>query len=161
MIKGADMNCYIHPDREAVGTCVGCGKFICSACTTPVTGKNYCPQCVSLGIPFPAGGSANGFGIASLILGILSLPTMFCYGGGIVFSIAAIVTGLVARSQIRQSGGRQGGDGIALGGLILGIVSASIDLIGGFCCLLYVLMNIILAANSHYSLSTVPWIIPF
>lgn len=40
------MNCYIHGQKEAVGTCVGCGKFICEECNTEIKGKNYCKHCV-------------------------------------------------------------------------------------------------------------------
>lgn len=40
------MNCYVHPERPAVGTCVGCGKFICHECNTEIDGKNYCKRCV-------------------------------------------------------------------------------------------------------------------
>jgi hypothetical protein len=35
-------------------------------------------------------------------------------------SVVAIVLGFVARSQIRESHGRLGGDGLALAGIILG-----------------------------------------
>ena len=38
--------CYIHQDAEAIGTCVGCGKFICEDCTTEIKGKNYCKTCL-------------------------------------------------------------------------------------------------------------------
>ena len=31
---------------EAVGICVGCGKFICSTCNTELKGKNYCKNCL-------------------------------------------------------------------------------------------------------------------
>lgn len=41
------MNCYVHPEKEAVGTCIGCGKFICSECVTEIQGKNYCKNCVN------------------------------------------------------------------------------------------------------------------
>ena len=41
------MYCYIHPDKPAVGTCVGCGKFICSECQTEIQNKNYCKSCVN------------------------------------------------------------------------------------------------------------------
>ncbi len=27
------MKCYYHPDRDAVGQCVDCGKFLCVECT--------------------------------------------------------------------------------------------------------------------------------
>lgn len=38
--------CYVHDDVQAVGTCVGCGKFICENCNTEIKGKNYCKSCV-------------------------------------------------------------------------------------------------------------------
>ncbi len=41
------MNCYQHKEREAIGTCVGCGKFICEECCTEIKGKNYCKKCVN------------------------------------------------------------------------------------------------------------------
>jgi TM2 domain-containing membrane protein YozV len=40
------MECYIHSERRAIGTCVGCGKFICEECRTEVSNKNYCKSCV-------------------------------------------------------------------------------------------------------------------
>ncbi len=39
-----------------------------------------------------------------------------------VGSILAVIFGFVARKQIRESGGRQGGGGMALAGIILGFV---------------------------------------
>ncbi len=54
--------------------------------------------------------STNGWAIASLVLGII---------GG---SVLAIVFGLVGRSQIRSSGGRQTGLGLATAGIVLGCV---------------------------------------
>ena len=39
-------NCYVHNDAQSVGTCVSCGKFICSTCNTELKGKNYCKKCV-------------------------------------------------------------------------------------------------------------------
>jgi len=41
------MHCYVHPDKPAIGTCVGCGKFICSECQTEIQNKNYCKSCVN------------------------------------------------------------------------------------------------------------------
>lgn len=38
--------CFIHEDDQAIGTCVGCGKFICENCKTEVKGKNYCNKCL-------------------------------------------------------------------------------------------------------------------
>ena len=41
------MQCYIHQEAQAVGTCVGCGKFICADCCTEIGNKNYCKSCVN------------------------------------------------------------------------------------------------------------------
>jgi hypothetical protein len=43
------MNCYIHPDREAVGTCTSCGRPICQECVVEVQGKYVCRECLSTG----------------------------------------------------------------------------------------------------------------
>jgi hypothetical protein len=60
------------------------------------------------------GPSTNGFSIASLVLGIV-----WVFGVG---AVLAVIFGFVARKQIRESGGRQGGSGMALAGIILGFV---------------------------------------
>jgi hypothetical protein len=55
----------------------------------------------------------NGLAVASLV----------CACGGFLFFIPAvigIILGFVARGQIRQSAGRQTGDGLALAGIIVG-----------------------------------------
>ena len=76
--------------------------------------------------PYPPSGfqhaPTNGLAIASLVLGIVGwIP---CGVG----SIVAIVLGFVARSQIRASQGRQGGDGLALAGIILGFLAVALGI---------------------------------
>lgn len=39
-------NCYVHNEVSSIGTCVSCGKFICSNCNTELKGKNTCKKCV-------------------------------------------------------------------------------------------------------------------
>jgi hypothetical protein len=65
--------------------------------------------------------TTNGLAIASLVLSLLGL---FFVG-----SILGIIFGFVARSQIRQSGGMQKGDGMALAGIIIGFATLVITLI--------------------------------
>jgi hypothetical protein len=57
--------------------------------------------------------SNNGLAIASLVCACL---------GWLFFlpAVLAVVFGFVARSQIRQAGGSQGGDGLAIAGIIVG-----------------------------------------
>jgi hypothetical protein len=55
----------------------------------------------------------NGLAVASLV----------CSCAGFVLFVPAvlgIIFGFVARSQIRRSGGTQGGDGLAIAGIIVG-----------------------------------------
>jgi hypothetical protein len=54
--------------------------------------------------------------IASLVLGLAGW--LFCGLG----SVLAIILGSIALSQIRSSGGRESGQGMAKAGIILGIV---------------------------------------
>jgi hypothetical protein len=62
----------------------------------------------------PVGKKTNGLAIASLV----------CSCAGILFfgvpGILGIIFGFVSRSQIRRSNGSQGGEGLALAGIIVG-----------------------------------------
>ena len=48
------MSCIQHPERDAAGTCAGCGGGICEFCKTVVEGKTYCPPCVDKMLASPA-----------------------------------------------------------------------------------------------------------
>jgi hypothetical protein len=113
------MNCYAHPDISAVGACVACGKGVCADCATTVGGRTYCRDCAASAVPLQAS-KTNGLAITSLILGILSIPLLFFYSCGVPVGIAALITGTIARRQIKESGGTQSGEGLALAGMILG-----------------------------------------
>lgn len=69
----------------------------------------------------PAPQSTNGFAIASLVLGILWL-----YWIG---SILALIFGYVGKNQIDNSGGRQGGRGLAIAGIVLGWIGVAVLLL--------------------------------
>lgn len=72
------------------------------------------------GVPQTPG--TNGLAIGSLVLSILGL---FCGVG----SIVGIVLGFVARNQIKRTG--QGGNGLAMAGIIIGVASLVLS-IGAF-----------------------------
>jgi hypothetical protein len=63
--------------------------------------------------------------IVSLISGILGLTLIPVLG-----SIVALVTGYMARNEIRASGGTVGGGGLATAGLILGWIGVALGVIG-------------------------------
>lgn len=79
----------------------------------------------------------NSLAIVSLVLSLLAFPAMACYGAGLLFSIAAFITGLVARGQIARSSGLQKGNGLALAGTIIGALPVILGIIG--VCLLFAL----------------------
>ena len=64
----------------------------------------------------------NGMAIASMVLGIVSIPLSCCCYIGVIPGILAIVFGVLSRKEIQKSLGNQKGDGMALAGLILGAV---------------------------------------
>lgn len=74
----------------------------------------------------------NGLAIASLVC---SLVGALCCG---LASIAGIILGFIARSQIRQSNGMQQGDGMALAGIIVGIVAIALSIIGGILAAVFI-----------------------
>ncbi|MEO1824902.1 MAG: DUF4190 domain-containing protein [Roseibacillus sp.] len=73
---------------------------------------------LSMGAP-----QSSGLAIASMVLGIVGILAV-----PIVCSIAAVICGHMARSQIRQGEGRVGGDGMAMTGLITGYLGLVIYL---------------------------------
>ncbi len=67
----------------------------------------------------------NTLALVSLIAGILGLTLLPTIG-----SIAAIITGYMARKEIRESRGTMSGDGLATAGLILGWIGVGLLLLG-------------------------------
>jgi hypothetical protein len=63
--------------------------------------------------------------IVSLIAGVLGLTFLPTIG-----SIVAVITGTMARKEIRESAGAIGGDGMAVAGLVLGWIGVGLLVIG-------------------------------
>jgi type IV pilus assembly protein PilA len=72
----------------------------------------------------------KGAAIASLVLGLVSLPFMFLCMSGVATGIAGIITGFVALSQIKRDPRGYGGSAMARAGIITAAVA--IFLGGGF-----------------------------
>lgn len=41
------ITCSVHPEREAAGMCVSCGKPHCAECLIEIESKYYCKSCVA------------------------------------------------------------------------------------------------------------------
>ncbi|KAF1687717.1 hypothetical protein B1992_03430 [Pseudoxanthomonas broegbernensis] len=67
----------------------------------------------------------SSLAITSLVSGILGWTLLPFLG-----TLVAIVTGHMARKEIRNSGGRLDGDGLAIGGLILGWLATALWVAG-------------------------------
>ena len=87
----------------------------------------------------------SGLAIASLICGIAAWIIF-----PVVAAIAAVVTGHLAKKEIRNSGGMIGGDGMALAGLLLGYIQLGLAVIG-IIILIFALMLFSTSGNGAFS----------
>ncbi|MFC9994423.1 DUF4190 domain-containing protein [Nocardia sp. NPDC127526] len=62
----------------------------------------------------------KGLAITALVLGILALLSFWTILGGILFGLFALIFGIIA--MVKSKSGRAGGFGMALTGLILGLL---------------------------------------
>ncbi len=163
------MNCHNHPEVPATGVCAQCGKGICQACTVNLGGRYYCVECSKNPIqPMaqpaqPQAGyqqyqpygyyvppkTSNGLCIAGMILGILSLITSWCYGGGFLFGLAGLIMGAIGVKQVKQQPDKQTGSGMGVAGIVTGSLGVLISLI--------IIIIAIAAIASVGSLSNFDW----
>lgn len=102
-------------DGTQVIKCPRCGAV------SPVT----CNNCKSCGLPFTmegtmggdSSGAANGFCVASMVLGIIGIPAACT----IVPSVLAVLFGIIGLSQIKDTTG-DSGKGMAIGGIACGLI---------------------------------------
>lgn len=64
---------------------------------------------------------SKGLSIASMVLGIVSVVTLCASYVSIVCAVLAIILGIIGR--------KKGGKGMAMAGLVLGIITLSIDIL--------------------------------
>jgi DNA-directed RNA polymerase subunit RPC12/RpoP len=104
----------------------GAQNIQCPRCNSvsAITANN----CKSCGMPFTmegttleASGTSNGFCVASLVLGIIGMPT----GCTVITPLLGIIFGIVGLNQISK-GGEGGGRGMAIAGIICGVIGLGI-----------------------------------
>lgn len=85
----------------------------------------------------------NRFAIPALILGILSITGLCCYGvGGPVLGVPAAILGHISKREIRESGGAQGGQGMAQAGFITGIVGSALGVLGVIVIIAFIVLGV-------------------
>lgn len=104
--------CNANVDDSA-SFCSSCGARVVIQPAVAIPSGTYVPGMV---VPQQ---DTSGKAVASLVLGI----SVFLFS--ILTGIPAIIFGHLAKSDIRKSGGRLQGDGMALAGLILGYLSVA------------------------------------
>jgi len=112
------MKCAYHPENDAVGACVSCGRLVCSECRTTLGGKIYCKPCAEKALaakPTVLRENAPG-AVASLVCAIIGYFFL-----GIILGPIAIALATGARRRIRENP-ELGGNGLAIAGLVIGIV---------------------------------------
>ena len=86
----------------------------------------------------------SALAIVSLVFGILAWAMLPVLG-----PIVAVITGHMARAEIRRAEGRIDGDGLAIGGLVLGYLQIAMLLIGFVMLILFFGGLATLAAFAH------------
>jgi hypothetical protein len=99
----------------------------CPRCSgqSPISANN----CKACGMPFTmegttieAAGASNGFCVASLVLGIISLFA----GCSIILPILAVIFGAIGYNQVSRNEGGGGGKGMAIAGIVCGLIGGLI-----------------------------------
>lgn len=63
----------------------------------------------------------NGLGVAALVIAIVGLVSSFSVVGGILLGLVAVVLGFLGRNRVKRGEANNGG--IALAGIVLGVIS--------------------------------------
>ena len=68
----------------------------------------------------------NGFGIASLVLAIVALLSVWSVFAGVILGLAAVVTGVLGRGRVKHGIANNGG--VAIAGIVLGALAIIVGL---------------------------------
>jgi hypothetical protein len=99
----------------------------------------------------------DGMAIASLVLGIVAIPGICCYGiVGVAFGVTALVLGRVSLRKIRAANGMIGGRGLAQAGWICGLVAAVLGAIYGIVNVVFLILGFSGVFNSFPFVSPTP-----
>ncbi len=113
----------------------------------PVNNNTYYQQAPVMSTPnVPAEKTTDGLGIASMVLGIISVVICCCYGIGLLLAIPGLILGLVAKKS-PETGKRSG---FALAGIIISAISIGLNLIW-LIYVIYIIFHVDISDYSDYS----------
>ena len=93
----------------------------------------------------------NPLAVWSLVLGILSLTLCFLFAG-----IPAVICGHLASGRIKRSGGRVGGQGLALAGLITGYIGIGFSILAVLLIVTIAIPNFLKAREAAQRMAVAP-----
>ncbi|HTW10087.1 MAG TPA: DUF4190 domain-containing protein [Acidimicrobiales bacterium] len=91
--------------------------------STPPPGQFYQPTYAPAVGTMLSGPKTNGLAVAALVMGCCCL---LC---GPLTGVLAVIFGFVARSQIRRSEGMQTGNGMAIAGIVIGLIFVALTIL--------------------------------
>lgn len=94
--------------------CSNCGYLFSPAGFEP----QQAPEAPYIAGPAGKPARADGFAVASLVLGIVGIVGDCCYGVGAVLAVVALVFGILSLARSRKRGA--GVSGLAIAGVVLG-----------------------------------------
>ena len=118
---------YGQPGQDPYGQgAYGQGAYGQNAYGQPAYGQPAYGQAAGYGYTTPAGPTTENLAVVSLVAGILAVPMGLCCGiFGLAATVTALITGFMARKNIKASGGWKSGDGMALAGIVLGFIGVA------------------------------------
>jgi Domain of unknown function (DUF4190) len=118
---------YIDPVSGQPTSYPGYGAQPPAYPTSPSYGYGYQQAYPGYGAPLmPAATRTNGLAVAAMVVALVGLPFLVCYGAGGVLGLVGAILGHIAQGQVK-SRGEQGG-GMALTGIIVGWITVVIAL---------------------------------
>lgn len=120
----------MNTPREPIPTNVVCQQ--CGYNLTGVAIGGACPECGAHVAPNFAGLArpTNGYAIASIILGIVSIPGCMCYGIlGLICGSLAVIFAYIADKQIATGAFADGSKTITLIGKVCGFVGVTLSVL--------------------------------
>ena len=78
-------------------------------------------------VPIAPQPKTNGMAIGAMVVSIVGLALLPCYGGGGLLGLVGAILGHVSRRQIKAS--KESGEGMALAGVIIGWITTALGLI--------------------------------
>ncbi|MCE5277947.1 MAG: GYF domain-containing protein [Planctomycetaceae bacterium] len=124
------------------------GRWICATCKPAFIQQvqEGAPVAPPVQGPWAMGERNSGYAVASLVLGILAIPTCLCYGlPGVICGILAVVFSSMAQRQIEAGGVSASSAGLAKAGKICGWIGLGLSLVA----VIGIVIAFVVAAASH------------